>query len=252
MATKIRELQTGQKQILNSWLWYGDFTPLWQTSWKFLWRSFPLSYIQSFVWIWVTLTHFQDHRVVWGNDQICIFQFLIWISWMFGESVQFSSRWYLCDQKSPQALHPVSQKFPQQCLWSGSSVRLTDNGPLVSFHSLICHVAVKSLCVSISQVWERRGVHCLEPDGEERHPAGLSGPVCKRGAAGWRQCLLLWEVWWKGEILWEVWWKVRFCERCGKKVRLYEKWGEKMRFYERCGEKVRFCERCEKVRLCEK
>ena len=26
--------------------------------------------------------------------------------------VQFSSRWYLCAQKGPYALHPVSQKFP--------------------------------------------------------------------------------------------------------------------------------------------
>ena len=30
--------------------------------------------------------------------------------------VQFSSRWYLCARKSPYALHPVSQKFPQRCL----------------------------------------------------------------------------------------------------------------------------------------
>ena len=30
-------------------------------------------------------------------------------------SVQFSSRWYLCARKSPYALHPVSQKFPQRC-----------------------------------------------------------------------------------------------------------------------------------------
>ena len=48
-------------------------------------------------------------------------------------SVQFSSRWYLCARKSPYALHPVSQKFPQRCLWNGSSVRLTDDGPLSSF-----------------------------------------------------------------------------------------------------------------------
>ena len=30
-------------------------------------------------------------------------------------SVQFSSRWYLCAQESPYALHPVSQMFPQHC-----------------------------------------------------------------------------------------------------------------------------------------
>ena len=28
----------------------------------------------------------------------------------------FSSGWYLCAWKSPYALHPVSQKFPQCCL----------------------------------------------------------------------------------------------------------------------------------------
>ena len=35
-------------------------------------------------------------------------------------TVEFSSRWYLCTQKSP------SLWFPQHCLWNGSSVYLTD------------------------------------------------------------------------------------------------------------------------------
>ena len=48
-------------------------------------------------------------------------------------SVQFSSRWYLCARKSPYALHPVSQMFPQRCLRNSSNVRLTDDGPLSSF-----------------------------------------------------------------------------------------------------------------------
>ena len=34
---------------------------------------------------------------------------------------------------SSYALHPVSQKFPQCCLWNSSSVRLIDNGPLSAF-----------------------------------------------------------------------------------------------------------------------
>ena len=34
--------------------------------------------------------------------------------------IQFSSRWYLCAQKSPYALHPISLKFPQCCLWNSS------------------------------------------------------------------------------------------------------------------------------------
>ena len=49
------------------------------------------------------------------------------------ETVQFSSRWYLCARKIPYALHPVSQKFPRRCLWNGCNVRLTDDGPLSSF-----------------------------------------------------------------------------------------------------------------------
>ena len=39
----------------------------------------------------------------------------------------------LCVRKSPYALHPVSQKFPERCLWNGSTVRLTDDDPLSSF-----------------------------------------------------------------------------------------------------------------------
>ena len=31
------------------------------------------------------------------------------------------------------ALRPVSEKFPQRCLWNGSNVRLIDDGPLSSF-----------------------------------------------------------------------------------------------------------------------
>ena len=50
-------------------------------------------------------------------------------------SVQFSLKWYPCARKSPYnyALHPVSQRFPQRCLWNSSSVRLIDDGRLSSF-----------------------------------------------------------------------------------------------------------------------
>ena len=44
-----------------------------------------------------------------------------------------SSRWYLCTWKSPCALHPFSQRFPQCCLWNGSSVCLIYGVPLSSF-----------------------------------------------------------------------------------------------------------------------
>ena len=52
---------------------------------------------------------------------------------VFPEFSSFSSRWHLCARKSPYALHPVSQKFPQLCLWNDSNVRLTDEVPLSSF-----------------------------------------------------------------------------------------------------------------------
>ena len=65
----------------------------------------------------------------------CFLSVLVSCSFTCYSSEQFSSRWYLCTVwKSPHALHPVSQKFPQRCLWNGSRVCLTDNGPLSSFH----------------------------------------------------------------------------------------------------------------------
>ena len=64
-------------------------------------------------------------------------------------SVQFSSRWYLCARKIPYALHSVSQKFPQRCLWNGSNVRLTDDGFLSSFQRRSS--SASSLSVSLFQ-----------------------------------------------------------------------------------------------------
>ena len=48
-------------------------------------------------------------------------------------SVQFSSRWYLCPQKSPYVLHLVSQKFPHRRFWKCSNSHLIDDGLLSSF-----------------------------------------------------------------------------------------------------------------------
>ena len=52
----------------------------------------------------------------------------------FFTSVQFSSRWCLCAQKSLYALYPVSRTFPQRCRWNGSNVRLIDDDRLPSLH----------------------------------------------------------------------------------------------------------------------
>ena len=69
--------------------------------------------------------------------------------------VQFSSRWYLCARKSPYALHPFSQKFPQRWFWNSSNVRLIDDGPLSSFQgSLACTGVEKSCtCYRLTHYW---------------------------------------------------------------------------------------------------
>ena len=48
-------------------------------------------------------------------------------------ALHFSSGWYLWARKSPYALHPVSEQFPQCRIWSGSNARPIDDGPLSSF-----------------------------------------------------------------------------------------------------------------------
>ena len=51
-------------------------------------------------------------------------------------SVQFSSvqdGTYALGKAHNYALHPISERFPQRCLWYDSNVRQTDDGPLSSF-----------------------------------------------------------------------------------------------------------------------
>ena len=53
-------------------------------------------------------------------------------------------------KKKHYALHPISQKFPQRCLWNGSNVRLIDEGPLSSFQGR--STSVSSFHASLLQV----------------------------------------------------------------------------------------------------
>ena len=80
-----------------------------------------------------------------------------------GSSVQSSSRWHVCVWKSPYALCPVSQKFPQHCLWTGSSVWLT---MAFSHH-------FKEDCL-VRQSTEKLGIlvsiHSLTPTPHYHHP----------------------------------------------------------------------------------
>ena len=57
------------------------------------------------------------------------------------KTYQFSSRWYICAQKSPYTLHSISQRLPQCCLWNGSNICLIYNGPIVKpiIHWVIRH-----------------------------------------------------------------------------------------------------------------
>ena len=68
-------------------------------------------------------------------------------------SVQFSSKWYLCAWKSPYALHPISQKFPQHRLWNDSSVWLIDDGPLSSFQGRLSSISSLMLLGGRLCVW---------------------------------------------------------------------------------------------------
>ena len=46
--------------------------------------------------------------------------------------VSLNLSWYLCAQESPYALHPISQEFPQCCLWNSSNGGLVNDGPFSS------------------------------------------------------------------------------------------------------------------------
>ena len=67
-------------------------------------------------------------------------------------SVQFKMVYiYICAQKSPYVLHPISQKCPQCCLWNGSSVHLIDNGPWsTSSESVAFFFCLQNFCWSTS------------------------------------------------------------------------------------------------------
>ena len=56
-------------------------------------------------------------------------------------SQMFSSRWYLWAWKNPYALQAVTQRFPQCCLWNGSSVLLIDDGPLLLFQGQLSNAS---------------------------------------------------------------------------------------------------------------
>ena len=109
--------------VFSLWFWSVPFCDV---------TSFNIRFIWFLLWCdgeWLVQTLicslFLSMSVMWGSFRIKL---------VFFWSVQFNSRWYLCARKSPYALHSVSQKFSQSCLWNGSNVRLIDDGPLSSFH----------------------------------------------------------------------------------------------------------------------
>ena len=91
---------------------------------KLLYWWWPYNYRQSLLTAMVSMKAGRGHQINEEDGLACS-----------RHSLQFSSRWYLSARKKPHnyALHRVSQKFPQRCLWNGSNVRLTDDGPLSPF-----------------------------------------------------------------------------------------------------------------------
>ena len=68
-----------------------------------------------------------------------------------GKLYGLTGMWYLCARKSPYALHPDSQKFPQHSNLSNSSnVCLIDNSTLLS-----CHFKKDRLALPLSMPTQR-------------------------------------------------------------------------------------------------
>ena len=55
----------------------------------------------------------EEHIETVGVAVPAVFDFLSELT----SSVPFNSRWYLCARQSSYVLHPVSQIFPQRCIW---------------------------------------------------------------------------------------------------------------------------------------
>ena len=60
---------------------------------------------------------------------------------------------YAREKAHNHALHPVSQKFPQRCLWNGSSVCLIDDGALSSFQGRSSSASLKRFQCSSYWRW---------------------------------------------------------------------------------------------------
>ena len=109
--------------------------------------------LRTMAWYWIS------HTLGMGGWSASA---VVWLTfWHLFGPVQFNSRWYLGALKSPYALYPVSQKFPQCCLWNSSNVCLIDDGPLLSFQwrpsstSEFIHIPPLSSSVHVHrQPWE--------------------------------------------------------------------------------------------------
>ena len=105
------------------------------------------------------------------------------------DAAQFSSRWNQCAQKSPYALHPVSQKFPERRLWNGSSVRLIDDGLLSSIQGRSS--CASSFNASLLQAVDAVMFLALCPQAEEGYyiitVAGNGASSRTPRKASWRQ-----------------------------------------------------------------
>ena len=88
---------------------------VWRATWANDWRRRSMTSYRSSFWA-------NDRRSMMNYERLKKYaqlpEFLSERTTEEEEAVQFGSRLYLCARKSPYALHPVSQKFPQRCFWN--------------------------------------------------------------------------------------------------------------------------------------
>ena len=84
---------------------------------------------------WPQMEHWlhDQPKIGWHKGTSLPPQMLLGVKAVSKQQFSSSSRRYLHAQESTYVLHPLSLKFPQHCLWNGSSVRLFDDGPLLPF-----------------------------------------------------------------------------------------------------------------------
>ena len=120
-------------------------------------------------------------------------------------SVQFSSRWYLCAQKSPYVLHPICQKFPAgRDLRGEVNMLIASSVQLSSVQKGIYALRKAHMCSTLSQKFPAGGDLVVQFSSKwylctEKSPR-VHRPVSQKFSAG-GDLVGHSEVWWTGSLL---------------------------------------------------